>query len=455
MRREIAPTAEMLDRVAGVRGRLLDLAARKAHEHHLPLVRAVVAGSAARGTFLSDRVDIDLFLLFPPELPRADLESHGLQLAGLLFETAETRYAEHPYLRGTYEGFQVDAVPGYAIRDPSHPQTAVDRTPFHHEYLRTHQTPELIEETRLAKQFLRAQGIYGSEAKTQGLSGYAVELLILKYGSLDELLAAARTFTPPVRIVFTPGSSPRVPAEVPLLLDDPVDPHRNVTSALSRRNFTLLLLAAQAYLAAPDPRFFRPRPAARLGRAGALERIRARRTHVVALTLPRPRLVDDIVYPQLAKGARAIAEEARRAGFTVVGSAFAASEATVTILLEADPAALSEVRSQDGPPPGPDRVAQFLAKWTDPSAPVLQGPFVAEDGRLAVETRRGEPGLEAALNRHMDRISLGRDLTRSLRAEDRFVPLDRAHEVPELELALGELLVKRLPWLVPDGAASS
>ncbi len=452
VRRQIAPTAEMLDRVATARQRLIELATRKAHEHRLPLVRAIVAGSAARGTFLSDRVDIDLFLLFPPELPRPELERHGLALGALLFDAAETRYAEHPYLRGGFDGFQVDAVPGYAITDPAHPLTAVDRTPFHHEFLSARQTPELLDETRLTKQFLRAQGIYGSEARTQGLSGYVVELLVLTFGSLDGLLEAAERWSAPTRITFTPGSSPRVPPEVPLVIDDPVDPNRNVASALSRRNFSLLVLAAHAYLKSPRPRFFRPLPALRMDRARALARLGERATHVTVLTLPRPKLVDDIVYPQLAKGARSIAEEAARAGFSVVGTAFAASEATVSILLETEQRELARVRLQDGPPPGPARVEQFLAKWTAGAAPVLQGPYVAEDGKLGVETRRPERGLEEVLARSLPRISLGRDLSRLAGSSATFAPLDRAPEVPELELALGELLEKRLPWLRdPEG----
>jgi tRNA nucleotidyltransferase (CCA-adding enzyme) len=446
VRARIAPSPELLDRVARARRSLSERAEAFARAKGIPLVRAVVAGSAARGTFLVDRVDIDLFLLFRPDLAREALEQEGLRLARELLDAPEMRYAEHPYLRGRYEGFQVDAVPGYAVEDPAHPLSAVDRTPFHHAYLSERQRPEHIEETRLAKQFFRAQGIYGSEARTQGLSGYVVELLILRFGTLDEVLRAARGFRVPTRLVSTPGSQPRVPEGTALVIDDPVDPHRNVASALSRRNFSLLVLAAQAYLERPDERFFRAPSPVRIDRASALARAAERGTHIAGLTLPRPPFVDDIVYPQLAKAARSLSEEAERTGFRVVGSAFAASEGTATVLLEVSPAELPRVRVHDGPPPGLARVDQFLAKWADPGAAVLQGPYVAADGRLAVDVRRAVREAEPILTELLPRVALGRDLARVVGPSTAFYPLEGAPSVPELEEALGELLDKRLPW---------
>ncbi len=121
----IAPSAEFLANVKRVREQLIERVTREAAARSSPLVNAIVAGSAARGTFLSDRLDIDLFLLFPPDLPRDRLREEGLALGRAVLTDPETRYAEHPYLRGRYEGFSVDAVPGFAITDPAHPISPV------------------------------------------------------------------------------------------------------------------------------------------------------------------------------------------------------------------------------------------------------------------------------------------------------------------------------------------
>ncbi len=393
----IRPDAALLQKVAEVRDRLEERARREAARLGAPLVRCLVAGSAARGTFLRDRLDLDCFLLFPPTLPREALERFGLDLGAAILTETETRYAEHPYRRGRFEGFTVDAVPGYAIDDPSRPLTAVDRTPFHNDYLRAHQTAPMIDEVLLAKQFLRALGIYGSEARRGGFSGYLVELLVLRFGSLRALLEEARGWRMPVRYLSRPGAAPRVPEDVALVLDDPVDAGRNVATALTRRNLALFILAAREYLDRPDPRAFEPAPAQTLSRAAAEALLTERRTHVTVLALPRPKLVDDILYPQLRKAERSVAEEAGRLGFGVLGTASAAGEGGVLVLVEADRSELPGVKVQDGPPVGIDRTGDFLAKWSEGARPVLQGPYVTPDGRLAVEVRREERQLEPLL----------------------------------------------------------
>ena len=110
----IAPDAALVARLAATRARLVERSEAEARRLKIPLARTVIAGSAARGTFLNDRLDIDCFLLFPPNTPREQLEKDGLALGRALLEAPELRYAEHPYLRGTFDGFTVETVPGFA-----------------------------------------------------------------------------------------------------------------------------------------------------------------------------------------------------------------------------------------------------------------------------------------------------------------------------------------------------
>jgi tRNA nucleotidyltransferase (CCA-adding enzyme) len=443
----IAPSPDFLERVARVRAELVRRVEASARDRGSPLVRALVAGSAARGTFLSDRLDVDLFLLFPPDLPRDRLREEGLALGAAVLSDTETRYAEHPYLRGRFEGFAVDAVPGYAVSDPSHPLSPVDRTPFHQVYLTERETPEHVRQIRLAKQFFRALGVYGSEARTEGLSGYLVELLILRFGTLRNLLAAARRWRVPVRLAEPGREPPRLPEEVALILADPVDPNRNVASALSRRNLGLLILAAGAYLERPSERWFEVRPAKKLTRSDAERRLTSRDSHVTVLSVPRPDLVDDTLYPQVRKAERAVARELSQSGFEVLGVAAGADRHRVHVLVEVAHPRRSAVRLQDGPPAGIDRAGDFLEKWTAADAPVLQGPYVREDGSLAVETRRTERDVEDVLRAALARLSLGKDLTPADPAKTEVRGLADVPESPAVEDALRQLLVKRLPWV--------
>jgi len=450
--RRLDPTPEMLERVARVRSELVRAVEEAARTRSSPLVRALVAGSAARGTFLSDRLDIDLFLLFPPDLPRDRLREEGLALGAAVLSRTETRYAEHPYLRGEFEGFRVDAVPGFAIRDPAHPLSPVDRTPFHQEYLARRETPELVQQVRLTKQFLRCLGVYGSEARTEGFSGYLVELLVLEFGSLRGLLRAARSWRLPVRLAVPGTEPPRLPADVALILADPVDANRNVASALSRRNLATLILASAEYLARPSGAWFETHAATPMPRSEALDRLRERSSHVSVVRLPRPDLVDDTLFPQVRKAERAIAQELGRSGFEVLGAASAVAPDRVVVAIEVAHSHRSAVRQQDGPPPGLDRVGHFLGKWSASGAPVLQGPYVRPDGSLAVETRRTERDAEAVIRSFLPRLALGKDLTPADPASTEVHPLAGAPDSPALEEALRELLGRRLPWL--DAARS-
>ncbi len=442
----IAPSPQLLERVARVSKELVEGVEKAARGRGSPLVRALVAGSAARGTFLSDRLDIDLFLLFPPDLPRDRLREEGLALGAAVLSEPEKRYAEHPYLRGRFDQFTVDAVPGFAITDPAHPLSPVDRTPFHQAYLLERETPAHVREIRLAKQFFRSLGVYGSEARTEGISGYLVELLILRFGSLRGLLGSARRWRMPVRLEEPGHEPPRLPEEVALILADPVDPNRNVASALSRRNLGVLILAAGGYLDQPSEKWFEAAKPSRLTRSEAEQRLRSRDSHVTVLSLPRPDLVDDTLYPQVRKAERAVGEELSRSGFEVLGAAAGVDARRVHLLFEVAHRQRSAVRLQDGPPAGIDRAGEFLRKWSDPKAPVVQGPYVRADGSLAVETRRAERAVEEVLRRALPRLSLGKDLTPSDPSKAEVSAFADVPETPAVEEALRDLLAKRLPW---------
>ena len=442
--RALAPSPDLLARLGRARDDLLAAVRAAAGKRGSPMVRAVIAGSAARETFLADRLDVDLFLLFPADLSDDRLREEGLALAREVLTEPTLRYAEHPYLRGKFSGFTVDAVPGFAVTDPSKPRSPVDRTPFHQEYLAHRETPHLVAEIRLAKQFLRARGVYGSEARTEGFSGYLLELLVLEYGSFRGLLRAARDWSIPVRLEEPGSEPPRLPAEVALVLADPVDPNRNVASALSRRNLGVFVVSARRYLERPDRSWFDPPTPTSYSVADARARVAERRSHVTVVRLGRPDLVDDTLYPQIRKAERAVAEELARAEFTVLGSWSAADPHGLVIVVELGYPDRPAVRARPGPPAGLDRAGDFLTTWPPARGEVLQGPFVRPTGELAVETREDERGAETFLRGRLARLSLGRNLSGISGAE--VDGLDEAADSEALREALRGLLAKALPW---------
>src|SRR5437867_241845 len=153
-----------------------------------------LAGSVAKGTHLTG-TEIDVFVAFPPDLPRADLEDRGLAL-GTILEKGTHRYAEHPYTRGWYGGFEVEIVPCYRITDATQRMSAVDRTPLHVDYVLGRVKEGQTDEIRLLKAWAEGIGVYGAEAKILGFSGYLCELLVLKYGTFRGVLEASLSWRP-------------------------------------------------------------------------------------------------------------------------------------------------------------------------------------------------------------------------------------------------------------------
>ena len=150
-----------------------------------------VEGSVAKDTWLSDSLDIDIFMRLPTSIPRKNLGDVGLKIAKKAADGAKQieRFAEHPYLEIFVDGHRVDIVPCYDAK-PGEWQSATDRTPYHTDYIKSRLSTEMHGEVRLLKKFMAGIDVYGAEIKVGGFSGYLCELLIMKYGSFAETIRA-------------------------------------------------------------------------------------------------------------------------------------------------------------------------------------------------------------------------------------------------------------------------
>jgi tRNA nucleotidyltransferase (CCA-adding enzyme) len=441
---ELTPSTEIKVRLQEAQLRLVEVVSEKARSMGFSLERALVAGSAARDTYLPGNFDIDLFLLFNPSVPREKMVEEGLAIARAVLERPEQKYAEHPYLRGIFQGFTTEIVPGYAVKRADQHLTAVDRTPFHQEYLSSKHTERTRSEVRLLKQFLRSLKIYGAEVRTEGFSGYLMELLILRSGSFRGLLEEAAGWRVPQRLA-PPGPDPTVESTAALVLSDPVDLHRNVAAALSKRNLSLFILASQAYLANPRREFFFPPAREELTKKELAELHAKRGTTVTAFVFPVPGMVPDIIYPQLRKSEKSMSENLESLGFRVIGSASAVEEGHGAILVETEEGKLGPVRLHPGPPAGFPDVPRFVEKWAKKD--VIQGPYLSQDGRLVVETIEKVRDIASCVSEAIPDLSLGRDLRSQMEKSGKVLPFGEALEVKSVRSALEILWEKRLPWL--------
>jgi tRNA nucleotidyltransferase (CCA-adding enzyme) len=379
-------------------------------------VEPMVAGSVAKGTHLRDP-DIDIFILFPPDVPLEVLQDKGLAIAKSIIEGKE-RYAQHPYIRGTFQEFQVDLVPAYRLPDTKNLMTAVDRTPFHVRYINNIIQEDQRDEVRLLKQFLKGIGTYGAEEVVQGLSGYLVELLIVHYGTFHSALKGLSEYIPGTRLdTFHLLHDDEVPSddevesfEDPMVFIDPVDYKRNVASPVSIDTLAFTIHAAREYLRNPRMTFFFHNPPDVLSRQRLEGLMRDRETSMMGMKLDVFHENSDVVYGQLRKAVRAITRLCNRSGFPVIHSDFAVIGKDCLLLFEYEVAHLPVVVVHHGPEVGEGNEVEFWEKWVEDER-TLVGPYV-EDGSWRVDVIRPHANVEDLLTSEVPNLNLGKHVTK-------------------------------------------
>jgi tRNA nucleotidyltransferase (CCA-adding enzyme) len=410
--------------------------AERATDDVPPETDVVLAGSTARDTWLAGDRDIDIFVRFPPELGREQLETHGLAVGHETLPEGREEFAEHPYVVGELDGFQVDIVPCYRVAEATEIRSAVDRTPFHTEYVSDRLTPETAASVRVCKQFFTAIGVYGSNLRTRGFSGFLTELLVLEHGDFRALVEAVADWRPPVRL--DPEDHGTATFDDPLVVIDPTDPGRNVAAVLSAANLARLQHCARALLADPREDLFVAPERAPLAASEIRERFDDRGTTPVALCFETPDIVDDQLWPQLERSLDGISGTLDRHGFDVLRADAFAGDETV-LLFELAVAERPRVERHEGPPVAVrDHARSFYEAYEDTPA---YGPFVAGD-RYVVERPREVTTATALLDDvpTMD-VALGTHVESALEAEFRLLV---GPEIATLADAFGEAFARYL-----------
>lgn len=339
----------------------------------------VLAGSYTRDTWMPDKKEFEIFMTFPDGIPREELEKKGLSLGKRIVKEMKgsfiIAYAEHPYVRAKIGGFMVDIVPCYGVKSAEKIRSAVDRTPFHNRYISENLRKGLSGEVRLLKRFCKGLGIYGSDTRTQGFSGYLCELLIIRYGGFLKLLREAGKWEPGAFIDLKDYHKGRVPQELrkrfrgqPLVVIDPVDRNRNVAAALSPRNFMLFASSCSGFLKSPGMEYFFPkRKRVRIRSLG--KSIRERDSAFMLLRFRQPYVIQDVLWPQLRRFVKRLRNIMENEEFHVIGSGVWSDEefargGICLVLLELEVWELPDVRKVPGPPIfSKKHSAEFLKKY--------------------------------------------------------------------------------------------
>jgi len=431
--KKVKPTAAENRKLAKVIEELTDMVLEEARRQKVH-IEPMLVGSVAKRTHLKDP-DIDLFMLFQESTTLPKLKENGLSIGKAVIEGRE-HYAQHPYVRGMYKGHQVDLVPAFRIRDARSRMSAVDRTPFHTEFIQRNLEKGAADEVRLLKQFMKGIECYGAEAKVQGFSGYLCELLVIRFGGFREVLESATGWRVGESITLQGHPSKEFPE--PLDFVDPVDPARNVASAVSVDSLLRFIMASREYLRAPSARFFFPNGRGVLSQEDLRARAGGRLDRIVSVSFPKLDLIDDVLYPQLRKSLNAIAALLQRNDFSVEKSTMHVDD-RIHLVLELESLSLPKERKHRGPPVNSENVGDFLDKWRTLG---MSAPYV-EDGRWFVMARREHERADELVRVKLRELTLGKDVKKL----DSFEVLTGEGLLREGPLAaLTHHFEERMPW---------
>jgi tRNA nucleotidyltransferase (CCA-adding enzyme) len=378
---------------------------------------AEVHGSVARGTWLRGDRDFDLFLILSNGYDRgalaAALDVVKRHLGGGWTEA----YAEHPYIVAKLGEFEVEFVPCFRADPLVGLKSATDRTPLHTAYVLERLPVGLRDDVRLLKAFTRGVGVYGAEIKVGGFSGYLCELLVIRFGGFEGLIEAASGWRRGPVLDLVGGADEgrlRKRFREPMIVVDPVDPGRNVASAVSETSFWSFVAATRAFVGSPSEVFFFPGEGAP-GDGGLLGLVGGWEAGLLFVVVGDGGAdVPDVLWGQLHRARRAVVDLLEKSDFSVTRSAAWSDEASRHVFVfELEGLLLPGVARRMGPPV---RMAEDCGGFLEVhigAEDTLAGPWVEGD-RWWVLKRRGVVNAQEAVSSALEGGGRGIGIPRRL-----------------------------------------
>lgn len=213
-------------------------------------------GSYEKGTDLpASGSDMDLFVIFNTNVSEKEKNQYGLEIGRKVLNkdfaesqgwtdyydeevTATSKYVQAFFKDGEQE-VEVQIVPTKHLTleqirdkklDGKDIEIGMERTPHQTEYMKTALKGK-EGEVRVLKKFMKDAGLYGSNIKVQGFSGYSAEVLIDKYDSFENVIDFFANLKEG-EIVDKQGGGKRNEKNAFSIID-PIDPNRDLVTAFS------------------------------------------------------------------------------------------------------------------------------------------------------------------------------------------------------------------------------
>jgi len=221
---------------------------------------AFLGGSYAKGTHLKNDHDCDIFVRFSKNYEEKELPE---LLSKVLKPFSPTRVkGSRDYFYFREGGLIFEVVPVLRISSPKEAKNTTDASPFHVQWLS--KFPEIKDEIRVTKLFMKAQKVYGAESYINGFSGHAVDLLLAHYKTFEKLAEEAASWKLPVIIDLEKHYKKKDPlfymnkekVKNQFVVVDPICKERNAAAALSTEKIKAFSAKCKEFLKSPSKAFF-------------------------------------------------------------------------------------------------------------------------------------------------------------------------------------------------------
>ena len=188
VKKEATPSKKLQEKKWRIAKKASDLISQ-CIEKHSQVVGFELGGSYAKGTWLPEKADIDIFVKFNKKTSENDFRNIGTKIGfqSLKKHKPYTRHAEHPFVEAVVDGTRVNIVPCYDVSKGEW-QSATDRSIYHTKFMSQKLSNSLKAEVRILKKFFLHIDIYGAEIAKEGFSGYVSEVLISYFGSFEKTI---------------------------------------------------------------------------------------------------------------------------------------------------------------------------------------------------------------------------------------------------------------------------
>lgn len=299
------------------------------------ILQVEFGGSYAKGTWLPEKTDIDIFLKFNKSTSEKEFTEIAKKIGFIAMKKYKpyVRYSEHPYVEAHIKGARVNVVPCYEVLKGEW-QSAADRSSFHTAFMLESLSGQMKNDVRLLKEFLKCNNVYGAEIAKQGISGYVAEVLIWNFQNFENVIKQIAIIK---RGQVIGKSSKKF--DTPIVIMDPIDDQRNLAAAISIENIGKFVLMCRQFLKKPSASFFKPKPSSK----------KILKDSFVVKFNYKPRS-PDVIWGQIKRAATALSTQMEIEGFKILRHmAYSDEKNHACLIFEFDSLEIPKNRIHEGP----------------------------------------------------------------------------------------------------------